>query len=67
MTIETACPDCRGRGHFTVIKGDVLEGYEKCLRCNKYGWTLVEIPEDEVYDIIKALVEQKHELISKYL
>ena len=67
MTIETTCPDCRGRGHFSVIEGDQFKGYEVCIRCNGYHYAEIEIDDDEVYEIIQDLFRQKHELILKYL
>ena len=67
MIIETTCPDCRGRGHFSVIEGDIFKGYEACLRCDGTTQCEIEIDDDEVYEIIQDLFEQKHELILKYL
>jgi len=30
MIFEVICPDCRGRGHFSIVEGDIFKGYSIC-------------------------------------
>ena len=67
MIFEVICPDCRGRGHFSIVEGDIFKGYSLCARCNGHQVADIEIDEDEIHDIIFKLIEDEHSLVNKYL
>lgn len=61
------CPDCNGQGHFSVVEGDQFKRYEACAKCGGSCEYEIDIPHDELCEILDDLFLSNHKSITKYL